>query len=110
MVSIGAYSETRAGSGNRGNTHGLEGHGQQGDGFLLAGGHENVHFAGVRRLGEGGGPGNQFIGNPRPSGHDDHHLVALLPSPLYSSRHFLDVVDVRHRGAAEFLYEETHWE
>ena len=41
---------------------GLDGHGHQGDGDLLAGGQEHVHFAGRRLLGDLAGQFDQLVG------------------------------------------------
>jgi hypothetical protein len=86
----------------------MEGHHRQGDGLLLADGHEDVHLAFVRKLREGLGARDEVVGHAAAGGNHDDHAVALGPLLLDLGRDVLDAVDVADGSAAVFLDDEGH--
>jgi hypothetical protein len=86
----------------------LEGHAQQTDGDLFAGGDHHVELAGAGIGADFLGQGDQAVGLAAHRGQDDHHLVPLgveLRDPL---GHVLDPFGVADGSAAIFLNYERH--
>ena len=86
----------------------LEGHAEQTDGDLFAGGNHNVELAGAGGRADFLGQRDQAVGLAAHRGQDDHHLVPLgvkLRDPL---GYVLDPFGVADGSAAIFLNYERH--
>ena len=108
VAAVGLEAGLPAGQGDHGQAHGLNGHGAQGAGDLLAGGQQHIHLplgcVGVDLL----GLFNEVVGGVALGGEDRHHLVALSVGVRDDLRHVADAVGVGHGGPAEFLYNQSH--
>ncbi len=87
---------------------GLDGHGQESDGDLLAGGQEHVHLAGRRVLGDLAGQLDQLVGGVAAGADDDDDLMAFAFGADGPAGRRHDALRGRHAGAAEFLHDQTH--
>jgi hypothetical protein len=79
---VGADLHLGAGVGARRAADGLQRHGQQGDGDLLAGGQQHVEFPRRRPRLQGLGQADQPVGLAGHGGDDDHHLVPGVAARL----------------------------
>ena len=106
---VGAEARLPARQGDHRVAHGLDGHGAQGAGDLLAGGQQHIHLP----LGGVGvdlrGLGNQIIRGVALGGEDRHDPVAPAVGLGYDAGHVADAVGIRDGAAAEFLNDESHW-
>ena len=85
-----------AGHGDGGHPQGLQGHRQQGDRHLLAGGQQHVHLP-LGRLGaDGPGQGREFVGGVAHGGHHDHQIMAVLAALGDASGHVADPFHIGH--------------
>ena len=86
----------------------LDGHGKKRHGNLLASGKQAVHFARRRILVQGGGKPHQLVGRFPHSRNHRNHLVSRLLTRNEALGHHLNALGRRHRGAAEFAYDQRH--
>ena len=97
-----------AGQGDHRIAHGLDGHGAQGTGDLLAGGQEHIHLplgglrVDFRRF------INQVVGGVSLGGEDRDDVIAFAVRLGDDTRHVANPVRIRHRGPAKFLYDQSH--
>src|SRR5690606_22899588 len=82
--------------------------GDEGDGLLLAGGHEDVEFplAGVFR--EFLGHADEAVSNAGHGGNNSDDLIACVAGALDAGGDVADAVDAADRSAAVFLNNESH--
>ena len=102
--------DARLGAGQRHRRHadGLQRHGGQRDGRLLAGREEHVHLALGRRRGDLPGQRDEAVGDAAHRRHDDDNLVATGAALGHATRDILDPLGISDRGAAVFLDDERH--
>ena len=106
---VGAESGLPARQGDDRVAHGLDGHGTQRAGDLLAGGEEHIHLP-LGTVGvDLGGLGDQVVGGIPLGGKHGHHAVAPAVGLGDDAGHVADAVCISHGAAAEFLYNESHW-
>ena len=87
----------------------MHGHGQQGNGHLLAGRGDDVEFARIGRWGDLLGQADQAVGFAGHCRRNDDHVV---PLSLPAGDAFRDVLDTIRRGnrcATELLNYQRHW-
>ncbi len=105
---VGDDADLRPGEADRLLAQLVDGHGDQGDADLLAGGQQHVHLAGRRLLGDLAGQLDQVVGGVAAGADDDDDLVAGLlgADGLAGRRH--DPLRRRHARPAELLHHEAH--
>ena len=112
---VGDEPDLPAGEADRLVALGVDGHGHQCDGDLLAGGEELVHLAFGRvfvapaERADVFGELDQVVGRVAHGGDDDDDLVALFLGRDGPAGGAVDALGVGDTGAAEFLDDETHW-
>jgi hypothetical protein len=86
----------------------VQGHGQQGDRYLFAGGQQHVHLPLGRFAAEGPGQAREFVGGVAHGRHHDHQVMAGLAAGGDAPGYCLDPFHIGDRGAAEFLNQQAH--
>ena len=104
----GVDARLAAGDGNGGDVDFVEGHRDQRDRLLLAGGKEHVHLALGRVFAEFLGHFDQAVGDAGHRGNDGDHLVAGVAGALEARGDVAHAVDGADGGAAVFLDDEGH--
>lgn len=96
--------DTRLGSGERYRVIALivDGHGQEGRGYPLAGGQEHVHLAGGRIVGDLLRHLDELVGGVPASGDHGYDRVPRFARLHNTSGHPLDAGGIGHRAASEF--------
>ena len=91
--------------------HGVQRHGQQGDGHLLAGGHDHIQLTRQRLLvaTDGLGQFDQAIGLAAHGRQHYDQVVTGIAEFLNLVGHLLDSFDRADRGASKFLYDQSHF-
>ncbi len=87
---------------------GVDGHGHQGDGDLLAGGQKLVHFPLGRVGADFLGEFDEIVGGIAHGRDDDANLVAFHLGGDGAVGGAMDFLGIRDAGAAEFLDDQTH--
>src|SRR5690606_32436998 len=107
---VGEDANLVAGVGHRRHATLDQGHGQQGNGHLLAGGHHHIQFTRYRlAVGDLFGQIDQAVGFATHGGHHDDDVVALLAELLNLLGHLLDTLDGADGGAPKLLYDQSHF-
>ena len=87
----------------------LQGHGQQGDGDLLAGGQQHIHLAAGRAVRDLLRFGDEVVGGIALRRDHDDDVVARIAGVGHDAGHVEDAAAVLDRSTAEFLYDQCHW-
>ena len=105
---VGLYPCLPAGERDHRIAHGLDCHGAQGAGDLLAGGEQHIHLP----LGGVGidlfGFGDEVVSGVALGGEDGHHVVSPPVCLSNNTGHVADAVRIRNGRPAEFLHNESH--
>ncbi len=88
--------------------HVLKRHGQHGGGHNLTGGHQQVKFAGVWRVGERARQFNKVIGRIPHGRNHRNHLVSPFRGINNATGHGADTLSVANRCTAIFLHDNCH--
>ena len=78
---VGAHADLGPGEGARLEAEGVQGHGEERDGHLLAGGQQHVHLARIGRGGDVLGEGHEPIGGLAHGRHHDDQAVPAARAP-----------------------------
>ena len=89
-------------------THGLQAHGQQGNGDLLSGCHQHVVLTLAGKLADFIGHGHQFIGFARHRRNNDYHIVAVIVGLGDATGNIANPVDGSDRCPTVLLHNEGH--
>ena len=86
----------------------MQGHAEQGDGLLFAGGHQHVKFTFARRFRQFLGKPDQLVRHAAHGGNDGDHLVAFPGGFMDAARYIADAVNGADGAAPEFLNDKSH--
>ena len=111
MCAVGQDADLAARVGHRRHTALVQRHGQQGNGHLLAGGHDHIQLARQRLLVATDclGQIDQAIGLAAHGRQHHHEVVAGIAELLNLVGDLLDSFDRADRGASKFLYDQSHF-
>ena len=98
--------DLEAGKGTGHDTPLLQRQGQKGDGDLLTGGDQGVHFPLGRVAGDLAGQSDQAVGFPAHGGYDNYQLVAITGGRGNLVGNGLDPLHRSNRGAPVFFDDE----
>ncbi len=85
-----------------------QGHAQQGDGYLLAGGKQHVHLASSWPVGHFSTQRQQTVGLATHGRHDHRYAIAALAATHDTIGYRADTLCVTNAGATIFLHENRH--
>ena len=105
---VGAEARLPAGQADGMAAQLVQGHGQQRNADLLAGGQQHIHFTRRRVVGDFPCLGDQVIGGVALSRHHHNYVIARVVGVGHNARHVEDTVTVLHRRTAELLYDQRH--
>ncbi|MCY1438513.1 hypothetical protein D9M71_547160 [compost metagenome] len=106
---VGEDAHLVAGVRHRRNPPLHQGHGQQGDGHLLASGHDHIQLSRNRLITDLLGQVDQAIGFATHRRQHHHQVIAGLAEFLDLFGNLLDSLDRADRSAAKFLYDQRHF-
>ena len=86
----------------------VQGHGQQRDADLLAGGQQHIHLTGRRVMADLRRLCDQVVGGIALCGHHHHHVIACVVGIGHDAGHVENTVTVLHGRTAELLYDQRH--
>ena len=86
----------------------VQGHGQQRNADLLAGGQQHIHLTRRGVVGDLPCLGDQVIGGVALCGHHHYYIIARVVGVGHDACYVEDTVPVLHRRTAELLYDQRH--